>query len=162
MSDTQVLAKLHDIHLPDSIGWWPLAPGWYIAACLSLLIISLLITIVYRQYKYARAKRQACQLLASYEHDFLQHGDVSATCAKISELLKRVALVYFPRQDVASLQGDNWINFLNQTSKNINFNAVRECLLILPYQGRSQKVNLKPLFSRAYAWIKQRGIPCSN
>ncbi|WP_131782517.1 DUF4381 domain-containing protein [Legionella gresilensis] len=162
MSDPQVLAKLHDIHLPDPIGWWPLAPGWYIAGFLILLISSLLIRIVYRQHKYARPKRQAYQLLVSYEQDFLQNGDVSATCAKISELLRRVALVYFPRQDVASLQDDNWINFLNQTSKNVNFNAVRECLLILPYQGRSQMVNLKPLFSRAYAWIKQRGIPCSN
>ncbi|MGQ3889201.1 DUF4381 domain-containing protein [Legionella sp. CNM-1927-20] len=162
MSDPQVLAKLHDIHLPSSIGWWPLAPGWYILTVLILLIISLLVTIAYRQRQYARAKRQACQLLDNYEQEYLRNGDVSATCAKISELLRRVALVYFPRQDVASLQGEDWINFLNKTSKNINFNAVRECLLILPYQSRSQKVNLKPLFSRAYAWIKQRGIPCSN
>ncbi|WP_419419667.1 DUF4381 domain-containing protein [Legionella sp. D16C41] len=157
-----VLAKLHDIHLPNPIGWWPLAPGWYILIGLIIIIVSLLITIAYRYYKYGRAKRQAYQLLAKYEQDYLQNSDTSTTCAKVSELLRRVALAYFPRQEVASLQGEAWINFLNNSSKDINFNAVRQYLLEMPYQNQSQKANLKPLFTRAYAWIKQRGIPCSN
>ena len=31
---------LRDIHLPDPIGWWPLAPGWWGVLGLVLLIIS--------------------------------------------------------------------------------------------------------------------------
>ena len=33
---------LKDIHLPEAIGWWPLAPGWWIL----LLLIGLLIFAV--------------------------------------------------------------------------------------------------------------------
>ena len=28
---------LRDLHLPDAIGWWPLAPGWWVLIALSLL-----------------------------------------------------------------------------------------------------------------------------
>ena len=162
MVDSQHLSKLHDIHLPAPIGWWPLAPGWYILSGAILLITGIIITVVYRHYMHGLAKRQACKMLAEYEHEYDSEGNTAVTCAKISELLRRVALVYFPRQDVASLQGDDWISFLNTTSKGINFKAVRHCLLELPYQNQVQSTNLKPLFTRVHAWIKQRGIPCSN
>ncbi|KTC99835.1 DUF4381 domain-containing protein [Legionella erythra] len=161
MTDLQPLAQLRDIHLPAPVGWWPLAPGWYLLAAIALLGFLLLTGVVYRYYTNGRAKRQALKLLAVYQQDYLREGDSQAASAKVSELLRRVALVYFPREKVASLQGEEWLAFLNQTGKNINFNAVRECLLELPYQ-REAEVNVKPLLARAKAWIQQRGVPCSN
>lgn len=160
MDKLERLTKLHDIHLPPTIGWWPMAYGWYVLLIILLLITSLLIAFWYRRYHYSRAKKQACKLLHTYEQEYQRQGNAAITCAKISELLRRVALAYFPRQKVANLQGEAWINFLNQTAKNINFNDVRQHLLEFPYQNQVQEINLKPLFTRAYAWIKQRGIPC--
>lgn len=161
MTDQQPLAQLRDIHLPDPVGWWPLAPGWYGLAILAGLVCLALIGFIYRYYAHGRAKRQALKLLTAYHKDYLQDGDSQLISAKVSELLRRVALAYFPRGQVASLKGPEWLAFLNSTGKNINFNAVRECLLELPYQPQ-RDVNVKPLLTRARAWIKQRGAPCSN
>ncbi|KTD66264.1 DUF4381 domain-containing protein [Legionella spiritensis] len=161
MADSQPLAQLRDIHLPAPIGWWPLAPGWYFLALGVLVLLLVAVFFIHRRYSYGRARRQALQLLARYRQEYMNEGNSQVTSAKVSELLRRVALVYFSRERVAGLQGDAWIEFLNSTGKDINFSAVRECLIELPYQA-PKSINLKPLFTRAEIWIKQRGVPCSN
>ena len=60
MPETQdPLAQLRDIHLPETVGLWPLAPGWWL---LIALIIGALVTgIIYwrRRYQSNAFKRQA-------------------------------------------------------------------------------------------------------
>jgi hypothetical protein len=81
--------------------------------------------------------------------------------ARISELLKRVALVYFPRSRVASLQGEAWIDFLSHTGKKLDFNAVRDELIEAPYQPNSS-CDLNLLFKISRLWITQRRGSCLN
>lgn len=157
----QELAQLRDIHLPDPIGWWPLAPGWYL---LSLFVIAMLVTaiiFVIRYYKNGRAKRQALRLLETYRQQYQQDTNSQLTAARISELLKRVALVYFPRSKVASLQGESWILFLNHTAKGLHFENVRIELLDAPYQP-TISLDLNLLFEMTRSWINQRRGPCLN
>ncbi|WED43041.1 DUF4381 domain-containing protein [Legionella cardiaca] len=161
MADAQLLTQLHDIHLPAAIGWWPLAPGWYVLIISLLLLAGIFFAYSYRRRGYGRAKREALQLLANLQNEYRQHRNSQLSSMKISELLRRVALVYFPRQQIASLQGNEWIEFLNTTSKKIDFYQVSELLLQVPYQLSTER-DLDPLFTRARAWIKQRGVPCSN
>ncbi|MBA2710697.1 MAG: DUF4381 domain-containing protein [Tatlockia sp.] len=161
MSEPPELAKLHDIHLPEAIGWWPLAEGWYLLFLLVLIIICLASYYANRFHKNGKAKREALRLLKIYEQEYHSGADSQTISMKISELLRRVALVYFPRKEVAGLQGQAWLNFLSQTSKKIDFNSIEEYLLALPYQP-SKNIDLKPLFCRARGWIKQRGKPCLN
>jgi len=157
------LAQLRDIHEPTPIGWWPLAPGWYGLALLVLLILLTLAFFISRSYLNGRAKRQALRLLTNYEQQHQRQPNSQLASARISELLKRVALVYFPREDVASLQGEHWLAFLNNTGKRLDFNQVRAALLEQPYQP-PQAVNhdLQLLFSMVRIWISQRGAPCLN
>jgi hypothetical protein len=154
-----ILTKLHDIKLPSPIGWWPLAPGWYLLLALILILITVLIYLARRAYLNARPKRQALQLLEAYKQEYQREHNSQACSMKISELLRRVALVYFPREEVASLQGEAWLNFLTKTSKKIDFKKLQAYLLETPYQPAST-VDLQPLFHSAKAWIKQRGAPC--
>lgn len=161
MAEPQVLTKLHDIQLPAPISWWPLAPGWYLLLLLSLFLVVLLIYIARRSYVNGRAKRQALQLLEIYEQEYQRDSNSQLSSMKVSELLRRVALVYFSREQVASLQGEAWLAFLNKTSKGIDFNRLRDELLELPYQP-AKDVDLQFLFRGAKAWIKQRGTPCSS
>lgn len=155
------LAQLKDIHLPAPVSWWPLAPGWYLLMLLVLLLLVYLTYAAHQRYRAALAKKQALVLLASYQEQYAQDANVARTSAQISELLRRVALVYFPRAQVASLYGEAWLHFLNQTGKGINFNGVRHMLLDAPFKAQNQ-LNLEPLFNQARQWIKQRRRPCSH
>jgi len=120
------------------------------------------IFLVRRRYRQGLPKRQALLLLANYEQQYVENKDPVLISSYISELLKRVALVYFPRADVAGLNGKTWVEFLNSTAKNINFNDLAYYFLELPYRTSAADVNLKPLFVSAKAWITQRGAPCLN
>lgn len=171
------LTQLHDIHIPTPVDWWPLAPGWYLLALIVIFTGLCLIYLAYRHYSGGHARRQALQALANYETQHRQHPNSQRSSAAVSELLKRVALAYYPREQVAGLQGEVWLDFLNRTAtsrrtdavkqnddRTINFDRVRNELLEYPYQP-PQPCDLEPLFHLARTWIKcQRQVRhvCSN
>lgn len=161
MAKVDPLVQLRDIHLPEPINWWPLAPGWYGVMVIFILIAIVLIRIIDRKKEQAKPKKQALELLKSYRQHYEKERNAQLASARISELLRRVALVYYPREQVASLHGEDWLEFLNQTSKGIDFKPVQYMLLDLPFKS-VESVNLNPLFTRAELWVKQRKVPCSN
>lgn len=161
MSTQHALAALHDIHLPTPIGWWPPAPGWYVLACLVLLASGFFLFFLTRRYRQGRMRRQALRWLATYRAAYDQTGDARQGAADVSELLKRIALVYFPRQTVAGLQGAAWVRFLNETATGLDSSGVSEALLEAPYQPLPMH-DLGPLFDFAQGWIRQRRGSCSN
>lgn len=161
MAEAAELAQLKDIHLPQAIGWWPPAPGWYIVFALLILLSVFVVYTFYKRAVYARPKKQALALLQTYEQHYSQQKNSQLTSARISELLRRVALVYYPRAKVASLHGQQWVDFLNQTCKHIDFNSVQSLLIEAPFK-MPQNSDLKPLFTKAQQWIKQRKRPCLN
>lgn len=161
MANTDSLAQLKDIHLPSPIGWWPLAPGWYVLIILVLFLAIIVAYYIYKRHRNAQAKNQALLLLNNYQKQYEHEPNGAQASACISELLRRVALVYYPREQVASLHGEEWLKFLNKTGKGIDFNLVKELLLDAPFKT-TETMSLKPLFDTAQLWIKQRGVPCSN
>ncbi len=159
MDNQSALASLRDIHMPAPIGWWPPAMGWIILGVVVILILFGIIGFAIHYVINSRAKRQALRVLASYQEAYLKQPRTQLTSARISELLKRVALVYYPREQVASLVGDEWVAFLNKTGKQLDFNSVSVLLLECPYRP-SAKHDLSPLFHLAQQWIKQRSGRC--
>lgn len=159
MNMNSSLARLRDIHLPDPISWWPLAPGWYVLATIIALLLVLGGWKFYQWWRWQQPKRIALKMLTQYEKMAEAQNNTAFICARISELLRRVALVYYPREQVAGLSGEDWLEFLNQTSKTTSFSPVRELLLEAPF-GNQQPQTLTPLFNRAKEWIKQRRKPC--
>jgi hypothetical protein len=156
-----VLAQLKDIHLPESIGWWPLAFGWYVVILIVLILAMVLVFFLHKRHRNALAKNQALELLTHYMNQYEKDRNAQLASARISELLRRVALVYYPRAEVASLHSNAWIEFLNKTGKGVDFNPVQSMLLDSPFKT-AETVDLKPLIICAQLWIKQRGVPCSN
>lgn len=145
------LLNLKDIHLPNAINIWPLAPGWY----LLVLLIALCSYLIYKFYSKRKIKRVALKMLKQQKKDYLLSLKPSTIIsANISEILKRVALHYFTRDKVAHLQGEAWIKFLEKTSNHkINFYTVKEQLLLGPY-SRQHNNDLELLFNKAKKWIK--------
>jgi len=152
MSDS--LSQLKDIHLPQDISWWPLAPGYYGLIILSL-ISALVILYFYCTRRARRLRKLALNQLALLERDYLQHANVCITAAGISILLKQVALMVYPRSSVAALQGDDWAIFLKKTSKKLPIESIKNILLEAPFCVEYHEP-IDPLFNVARAWIKQR------
>lgn len=159
MANPQVLSQLRDIHAPPIIGAWPFAIGWYLLALLVLLAMLWLVVTVRHRYLVKRPKRHALRLLQAYREQYDKDKNSQLASAQVSELLKRVALVYFARATVASLQGDAWVDFLNKTGYKVDFTPLRVPLLELPYQP-PKEWDLTPLFLQARVWISQRRKPC--
>ena len=105
---------LRDIHLPDPVGWWPPAPGWWGLMLLCLLLLAVIRTwIGYR--RRGRLKLHSLILLQQLVARFEQSGDEQRLIADLSVLLRRVAISVFPRRQVASLTGVEWLRFLDQS-----------------------------------------------
>lgn len=155
MEAANPLAALKDIHLPEPPGIWPLAPGWYISLIVVLIGLGLIIHVLKKRYRLNQPKKEALRLLHQVREDFKKDPNSQIACATIGELLKRVALSYYPRKEVASLHGQEWIAFLNKTGKKIDFNPEASLLLEVPFQP-PQTLDITPLFHKAEKWIQQR------
>jgi len=112
MPDAQEL-PLRDIHMPDAVSWWPPAPGWW--GLLGLILLLIIIVLVVRSWRRRRRLRNsAVEELKRICDAFDQHNDALRLVRELSVLLRRIAISYFPRTDVASLTGDDWLRFLDK------------------------------------------------
>jgi len=147
---------LRDIHLPDSVSWWPLAIGWWL---LPLLVV-LISFSVYKFVKYKKKnKKIAYKKIAFNEFNSLRaqykNNENSAELIRdISALLRRIALSYLPRENVASLTGSQWIEQLNHLcSQEIFTNEIASQLENAPYMPQSNFDN-KKLLATCESWIQ--------
>ncbi|MCG7495690.1 DUF4381 domain-containing protein [Vibrio sp. Of7-15] len=103
---TTPLLPLADIHLQAAPSWWPLAWGWWVLAAVVLFTVAGTLFLIKKRNANHAAKKEALQLLqtSAYQNDI----------AMVSELLKQAAMSYFSRGRVASLNGAQWLHFLDQ------------------------------------------------
>ncbi len=112
MDPTQI--PLRDLHLPEVIGWWPLAPGWWF---LILLVLAGIVYLAYRSIRRWRRnamRRIALRELSRIQKEFRKGVDEITLAIELSELLRRTMLAYAPRNEVAGLTGRRWLQWLDQ------------------------------------------------
>jgi len=112
---TDALAGLRDIHLPDAVSLWPLAPGWWLLAAATALAVGLGIGL--RRRHLASIRRAATDELDALCNQFDVEGDAVALAEGLSALLRRVALARFGQAHVAPLHGAKWVAFLSDASR---------------------------------------------
>ncbi|MCP4394048.1 MAG: DUF4381 domain-containing protein [Alphaproteobacteria bacterium] len=109
------LKELKDIHMPiTDVSIWPLAPGWWIV--ITVLSLAAYFSIRYYIKVTESMKRRAEDELAKIKAKFEQNNDFKELAINISALLKRVAIVKFGYNEVASLHGREWLEFLQNNS----------------------------------------------
>jgi hypothetical protein len=145
------LAALRDIHLPEAVSYWPPAPGWW-AVLAATAVASAVACLLVRQRRRS-AHRAALVRLAEVKRCFQDDGDTRRLAAALSNLLRRVALLRFPRRDVASLYGEQWLGFLSTSAPRTHFpaevlHALERCLYGEPRAEDSEA---------AEAWITATG-----
>jgi hypothetical protein len=104
-----LLERMHDLAMPDSIAWLPQTDGWWTLLAWATAV-TLLVILKWRAYRHRNRYRR--EALIQLQH--LVEADEPA--AQVAELVKRTALTVYPRSEVAGLYGDSWAAFLVQTS----------------------------------------------
>jgi len=128
---------LRDIHLPDSVSWWPPAPGWWLVLIVMLALGALLRWLVNRRRNQSESVAvQVQQELRRIRTEFAQHHDKARLARELSELLRRVCISLFPRQATASLTGQAWLAFLDSQMDSTHFSLDDGKVLIeAPYRN---------------------------
>ena len=149
MDESQL--PLRDLHLPGQIGWWPLAPGWWFVLLLTASAFAYLIWRAYKNRQHNGPRRFALRELARYEAAYLKHRNPVTLGKQLSELLRRGMLAYAPREEVAGLTGEAWLEWLDQGMPLPYFHTEGgKSLLELPYRdpaGDFSDVDVNALLS---------------
>ncbi len=110
MAEPLRLADLHDIVLPPAPPLWPPAPGVWV-------LLGLTLVLGFSAWRHYRSRRRR----NAYRRAGLAALEGARTARDVSVVLKRVALAAWPREQVASLYGRDWIGFLNAHCRGCGF-----------------------------------------
>lgn len=133
MDPTQL--PLRDIHLPEPVSWWPLAPGWWILMFVCVVALCLLSWQVKRRRAQSAARRHALRQLDALTREYEEHRDTVAFSQSVSALLRRTMLAYAPRSEIAGLTGERWLAWLDQgMSQPVFQTGAGRKLLEMPYR----------------------------
>ena len=158
------LANLADIHLPGSVSFWPPAPGWWVLAFI------LFVALVFAGIRYAKhwqrqrrlqvALRELEQVYNRYNQQSDPQADHNEAGLQFlygcNEILKRVALRHFPQEEVAKLNGSQWLRFLDQTGAGLDFSKGEARVLGDGSYRRQFSGNAEQIHKAAAGWIKLR------
>lgn len=105
------LAELRDIRLPDTVSFWPPAPGWWMLA--GLLVLGLLIALAMEWRRRQTLAYRVARDWRAMARDTTRFPDTRALAAEGALLMRRI-LVSTPRApEAASLTGQAWQDFLS-------------------------------------------------
>jgi hypothetical protein len=154
MTPASPLDQLRDIHLPADIGWWPLAPSWWILMIALATLITTL-TILYLKHRRKNAWRKSA--LKELKLICAEHSNMSSeqTAIKVSILIKRCLASANPSTpNTLSATG---IQLANQLTSFTKDNQLSESLINLVsydiYKTDCPKIEIKDL-QRIQGWIK--------
>ena len=157
--DPASLQNLNDIVLPAQVSWWPLATGWYILSALLLIVLVWLGYRSLRRWFKNRYRRVALQELQSLAEGIQNGADRDSNLRQIPVLLKRTALSIYPREQVASLAGKDWYEFLNSRLRKPAFaESISSTLDTVSYSAgdlsQVDKRSATALLSASRHWLK--------
>ncbi len=105
---------LRDLHLPEAVGWWPLAPGWWFLIVLAVAAVGYFLYRQYLRWRMNKVRRVALRELARLRRDYESGAEAQQLAISLSELLRRSMLAYAPRDEVAGLTGERWLAWLDR------------------------------------------------
>ncbi len=141
------LSQLKDIHLPEQINNYPIAPGWWILAVSVLLLFIWCISKLKKQKQLNKAKKQALEHIKDGNNDN----------EKIMATLKWASIQYFPRKQVANLYGHKLQQFLSSylpEKYQQQFIDLSQQAFDSQYQNLEQNNTDESLNQAALLWLK--------
>lgn len=122
---------LRDIHLPDPVGLWPPAPGWWMLLALALA------GLAFAAYRYVRTRHQraALKVLRRIGERLAAGAEPAACLAGVSAVMRRFAMSAATNPAlVAGLVGSAWLSYLDSRWDRSAFSeGVGRALTVAPY-----------------------------
>lgn len=167
MESEDPLSQLADIHLPDPVSIWPLAPGWWVFIAVVFLF---LIWLAYKALKklMLRKRLQSAQAELSKALQAYRTATSSADCDNnkagldylyaVNTVLNRVALFTDARQQrtIARLSGKPWLSYLDTSYGGRDFSEGSGKVLA---EGQYRPIfsgEVESLYTLAQSWIASR------
>ena len=166
-SQTQ-LDQLADILLPQTPGFWPPSWGWLMVA-LGIFVGALGLWFL----KHTRRKapwwleaQRKLNTLKRRSQTVQGNTEQAALIAQINQLLKQVALTCYNRPAVATLQGEDWLVFLDQAFEHTQSQSTRgygfrrgpgKIFSQAPYQNQAElnpHLDWQALFTLCETWMR--------
>lgn len=107
--------QLRDIHLPEPISWWPLAPGWWISLAAIILIVAA-VFIARKIYLGKQLRRDINSELELIKQQYQQLENKPQLARALSILLRRANISFYPQSNIAGLTGEQWLQHLDSTN----------------------------------------------
>ncbi|WP_066963324.1 DUF4381 domain-containing protein [Microbulbifer sp. Q7] len=121
-----LIAQLAPPPVPERVSLWPQTP---LAQLLLGMVLLVCLYVAWRAYRHYRANAYRRAALKALRHAGDNPGEIAA-------LLRRTALVAYPRAQVAGLTGERWLAFLNRQYPDDAFRSeTGESLLRGAYHG---------------------------
>lgn len=152
MNNKVVDLPLRDIHLPDSISWWPLAPGWLLILA-AILACSIIAVIFIRKFRKPTLKKSAIKALDLIENTFQQNQDPKLCISELSRFLRRVVISKNSLKH-AGVTGQAWLQLLDKPLKEPEFSqGIGKILLTGPYQPNVERESVLQLINLCRKWV---------
>jgi len=100
------LDALRGIRIPEPVSMAPQTAAWWVLFAVLALLVIVLALLAVRRWRKNQYRRDALTRLDGLGPDEL---------AQLPELVKRVALDAWPREEVARLSGEPWLAFLDRS-----------------------------------------------
>ena len=157
------LARLRDVVPAPEPPWWPPAPGWWALAGVAAVAAAALAAWLWLRRRRRRYRRLAlAELERAYESCW--RGAVSGRAARpdaagrylqeVNQVLRRAALVAWPRERVAALTGDEWLAFLDRSAGMRGFrHGPGQALGAGPYRA-APECDVRAVHALARKWLR--------
>jgi hypothetical protein len=150
-----LLNSLRDIHSPPPPGPWPPAPGWWLLAATLLAVGVTLLLWLRRRRRRRLPIRAALAELGAWRGRAAADDDPAGHAETLSALLRRAALVRYPRHRVAPLSGDDWLRFLDRTSGTDAFTSGPGRVLGNDRYAPDMELDVEVVAAIAERWLRQ-------
>ena len=120
MTAEELLLELRDIQAPPAPEWWLIAPA-YLIGIVIIIVLFLAFVLLRRNKNKNRLVNQASHDLQQIKTSHQRDGDNHLLALNLSKWLKQVSILAFPELQPASLSGQCWLNFLDQSNKTVSF-----------------------------------------
>jgi hypothetical protein len=150
------LDQLRDIHLPEPISWWPLAPGWWFVIILVIGIFVWLSLTLVKRNRLNLYRRQAIAKLNMIDQDTAVNSKQKLTT--VIATLKQAVNTAYPDYHFSSQNLVTFLKFTGSTCSQPIFMQIPDNIENYLYGTESNEHSLKEtlenILTDSKIWIK--------